>query len=477
MPVSGALVRLVGDNALLLFAAASFAIAMTLRLSGQINQDAWLGLVSGRLVWQDGLPREETWTIWGAGHAWVDQQWLAQLGMYGVWSAGGLGLLAAAHAVLTCGAFGAAIAAARRSGATARAVLFVLPCAFWVLIGSTWQVRTQTAAYPLFVGVLWLLVRDARAPSARVLWTLPLLVVWANLHGSVLLGSGLVALAGLVRLAGRRSGCAVPAALVLLAPLAPLVTPYGLDVVGYYRDTAFNPSFSSLLNEWMPLHLGLLTAPYFALAFGTVWLLGRAGGALTAFERLALAVALVGGLSAGRSTGWFALAVIVILPAAIDRAFPSGRPAAPPGAVVAVAAAGAAAVLAILLCVTLARPASWFTAGYPDGAAAAVAREVRSGGGTVWADVKYADWLLWRQPGLAGRLAFDARFEQLPAGRIGQVYAFNDPFGEPWRVPARGHRILVLDESVSARVVREALGDPGARLAWRGAGAAVVVRP
>ena len=93
-----------------------------------------------------------------------------------------------------------------------------------------------------------------------------------------------------------------------------------------------------------------------------------------------------------------------------------------------------------------------------------------------YADVRYADWLLWRQPSLAGRVAFDARFELLSRQRIGQVYGFNDAFGTPWRAPTHGYRILVLDAAVSGKPIREALREPGARLVYRGPGAAVIVR-
>ncbi len=54
--------------------------------------------------------------------------------------------------------------------------------------------RAQTFALPLFALLVWMLARDARAPDRRVLWVIPLLVLWANLHGSVLLASVLVLL-------------------------------------------------------------------------------------------------------------------------------------------------------------------------------------------------------------------------------------------------------------------------------------------
>src|SRR5205809_967223 len=80
---------------------------------------------------------------------------------------------------------------ARRAGASPRSVALVallpLCVAPWVL-----QLRTQTLALPLFVAVYGLLAADSRRPSLRVWLVFPLLVLWGNLHGSVVLGAMLV---------------------------------------------------------------------------------------------------------------------------------------------------------------------------------------------------------------------------------------------------------------------------------------------
>jgi len=138
-------------------------------------------------------------------------------------------------------------------------------------------------------------------------------------------------------------------------------------------------------------------------------------------------------------------------------------------------AAGSVATLGVLLGVTLARPAAWFERPYSPAAADAVATAAaRHPSAGVYADAKYADWLLWREPGLRGRVAYDIRFELLATERIVEIYNFNNP-GGAWRRPARGHRILVLDESLSARPIRELRAD-GARVAYRGRGAVVLLR-
>jgi len=89
----------------------------------------------------------------------------------------------------------------------------------------------------------------------------------------------------------------------------------------------------------------------------------------------------------------------------------------------------------------------------------------------------YADWLLWTKPKLAGRLAFDARFEVLSRLRIAEIYNFDNVFGSSWRPATDGFRIVVLDRTVSLRPLRGLLHEPGARLLYSGHGVAVVERP
>jgi hypothetical protein len=469
--------RLLADESLLVLCTSVFAIAFVLRLSGQMNQDAWLALTGGRTIVHDGLPHPETWTIWGAGKDFVDQQWLGQVVLYLVHALGGFGLLAGFHALATLAAIVFALVVARRRGASQRSVLLLLPLGFFCLIGSTWQVRTQSLAYLPFVACLWLLVEDSRRPSNRVFWCLPLLAVWGNLHGSAALGAGLVLVRGLDRaFRGRRSA---GTALAVLAPAMLFVSPYGGSLAGYYHSTLFNSAFGSMLNEWQPPSWGVMTAPFFLLAIGVAWIAGRSRTALTRFERLALLATLLAGLSATRNIGWFAFAAIMLCPSAIEEFAPDrsrlhrGRSRAN-----AAAAALTLAALVALLTATVARPASWFTEPYPPAAADAVARAAaRDPGARIWSDVRFADWLLWTKPKLAGRLAFDARFEVLSRLRIAEIYNFDNVFGSSWRPATDGFRIVVLDRTVSSRPLRGLLREPGARLLYSGHGVAVVERP
>ncbi|MDQ3824042.1 MAG: hypothetical protein M3321_12465, partial [Actinomycetota bacterium] len=153
-------------------------------LPQELVQDSWLTLVSGREVVEHGLPERDHLTVWTLGSTWIDQQWGAQVAFYGLFLAGGIKLVMLVHAGVLAAAFAVGLAAARHGGASPKAVVLVgavtMFMAPWAL-----QMRAQTLSSLLFVLVLWLLVADSRSPSRRVFLVVPLLVVWANVHGTV----------------------------------------------------------------------------------------------------------------------------------------------------------------------------------------------------------------------------------------------------------------------------------------------------
>ncbi len=118
--------------------------------------------------------------------------------MYGVYSFGGFALLSIMACVFVVGAFALAAAASRSLGAGPRAIwLLFLPVLISAALG--WSIRAQMLTLPLYTGLLWLLATQARRPTNLVWISLPMLVVWGNLHGSAALGALLVMLLGALR--------------------------------------------------------------------------------------------------------------------------------------------------------------------------------------------------------------------------------------------------------------------------------------
>jgi hypothetical protein len=104
--------------------------------------------------------------------------------------------------------------------------------------------------------------------------------------------------------------------------------------------------------------------------------------------------------------------------------------------------------------------------------AAAVAEEP---GATVFAHERFADWLVLAQPQLAGRIAYDARFELLPPSKLGLIARFRDQRGPRWKRAADGFRIIVLGaEEHSAR--KSVLAESGTRELYGDASLVVIER-
>jgi hypothetical protein len=435
------------ENGTVVIVVAAFAAVLITHLSSSLAADGWMALLSGREIVKHGLPSHDTLTVWAHGHRWIDQQWLAQLALYGLHRLGGLRLVMLAHAALAIGGLAGATLVARRLGASARSTTWIcIPvlAAFWPGAGV---MRPQSFAYVLFVAVLWLLLSDLRSPSRRVYFTLPLLALWANLHGSVVVGSALVSAYALIEVA--TSLRAPPRALrgrsvvLLVVPwLCVLVSPYATSLPTYYREVLLSGGFGSYVTEWAPTTLTPQNAAVYLLALGGLWLIGRAHRQLSAFEIVAFVGLATLALDAVRNAVWLALLSVVVLPRLVD----SLR-----GAVVEPRRLNRLLALAMLVGVFVAvvgvatEPISWFTRDYPAATANATASAAGSQG-RVFADERYADWLIWTHPQLAGRVAYDSRFELLTHRQLRSVTELRN-LVQGWRSTIAGYPVLVLDRS------------------------------
>ena len=429
------------ENGLLVIVLGAFAIVFVLSLHTQLVVDGWMAIVSGRWIVQHGLPTHDALTVLSHGHRWIDQQWLAQLGLYGLWRLGGVKLVLFVHALLvTSGLVGSALFA-RTRGATARSVTWIAIPVLIAYYPVASVMRPQTFAFPLFTAVLWLVLADARQPSRRVFWTLPLLVLWTNLHGSVVLGAMLVSLAGIVGMVKQRpaSGRAIA---LLLAPWACVfASPYGPHLPAYYEKILVGGDFKQFVTEWRPTTLTAQTAAVYLLVLGGLWLLGSAGRRVPLLDQLAFALASVLAFEAVRNTAWIGLVALAVLPPAVDRL--RGAPAEEPARLNRILSVTILATLVIAVVGVAVKSTSWFTTGFPT-AAARAASSAAGPQGRVYASSPFADWLLWSRPGLTGRVAYDARFELLTQAQLQRIAHFESRVGN-WLQTARGYQVFVLD--------------------------------
>jgi hypothetical protein len=463
---------LVERDALSIVVVAAWTCVLAALVPLLVVQDTFLALVDGRLIAAHGLPHVDTLTYWTLGRPWTDQQWGSHLVLYELARSGGLHLVVLAGIGCVVAALVVATVASRKLGASSRsaAIALLLP-----LVGysSLMQVRTQSLALAPFVVVYGLLALDARRPGRRVLLVLPLLAVWANLHGSVALAAGLTALYGLTLV--RRPAARTRALLLTVgAPLCVLASPYGLDLVGYYRTMLVSQPFASFIQEWQPPSVQAATAGFFVSAFVVTALWGRHQNILTSFERWALVLLLIGAMTAVRNAVWFELAAAVSFPRLLDAAWPS-RIALTRSVRRVNVVLGSVAVAVALVAVTTAllRPVTSRSPG-----AAAVVAAAAGNHGLVLADDADADWLLWEQPALAGRVALDIRFELLNRRELGQISGFRLAAPAPWRRCGATARVVTFEGSRELGLFRQAgVLAPGSRTIVRDAGFAAVVQP
>ena len=469
--------KLLETDGLVVTAVAVWVLLLALWLPALVVPDTWLALVDGRLIASRGVPHTDPFGAWTLGRVWTDQQWGAHLALYelarhlGVWAVVCFGAAAVAAALSV------AAVAARKLGSTARsaAVVLLLP-----VLAAPWmtQARTQSFAVLLFPVVYGLLTLDSRSPSRRVLWVIPILIVWANLHGSVVLAAALAAAHGIVMAARARSLRTRGVLLTVGSVAAVFASPYALALPAYYQTMIIHPSFAGAVTEWGPASFSKLSAVFFFTAFVSVSLAVTHRAALTWFERCALPVLLVASLSAMRNAIWFEIALAVSLPRLLDRAWPSTAKLTPAvrriNVRVAVVAIAVAAVISVIQVTTL---TTRVAQAFPASAAASVAHAAGQNG-IVFADDLHSDWLAWEQPTLVGRIAFDVRFELFDAAEMAQILRLRDNAHSVWVRCGQSATVVTFASTASAQRARsEGVFNHGVLLASTAGFAAVRQRP
>jgi hypothetical protein len=471
---------------LLSVALLSLGVLLLILLRSSFNIDSWLELTAGRQIWQAGIPQHETLTVMAHGARWIDQQWLAQLTSYVLYRIGGLGLVGVVNVALIVAGVAGAVWGARRLGGDFRSIALLLPLALWFVIPAR-EVRTQAFAIPLFVATTYLLASDSRRSSTRVYWCFPILILWANVHGTVTFGAALVALRGITLAWERRGRLRTswqdwrrPLMLITIAPLCLLATPYGAQILSYYEATMGNGALKRAVTEWQPLISDpVLTAPFVILAGILVWSLVRGRHRTTLWEKIALIVLAVAAIDALRGTLLFALLALMVLPGALTVASPRRRVRVSPDRhrLNALLSTTVLAALLITAAGTLLRPASYFDGGAQGRHVLDVVRRATDSDPAlkVMADMHFADWLLWRDPRLHGRVVVDARFELLPATQIVNLVRWVgvDP---GWKEAEKGAQLLVIHSASEGRTLQASLQEPGRRVLFDNGHAVVILR-
>ena len=211
--------------ALCAFAAAAFAPQLLW------DGDTLWHLKTGDWMWaHHQVPNVDPFSFTVPGRPWTNLEWLSELIMAPIYAAGGWSGL---HLWF---AFAIGALALILGAETARKLpVFSWAAALFLALACTtqsWLARPHLMALPLLA--LWTvqLIRAREARRAPPLWLLPVMVLWANLHGSFLLGLALIAPFALEAVvedgADRLKSVRGWVLFGLAAGAAALITPHGL---------------------------------------------------------------------------------------------------------------------------------------------------------------------------------------------------------------------------------------------------------
>jgi hypothetical protein len=159
-----------------------------------------------------------------------------------------------------------------------------------------------------------------------------------------------------------------------------------------------------------------------------------------------------------RNMAWLGLTGVLVLPALLDVV---RTPPAEPRRINRILAPAALVGALVIVVATVGKSDAWFVNRYPTAAANAAASAAGTNG-RIFANEAYADWLVWNNPRLAGRLAFDARFELLNTHQLDLVQRFRTRIGD-WRVAANGYDVLVLSKAAEKHEIAAFLRSHQAR--------------
>jgi hypothetical protein len=292
-----------------------------------VGADArWLAALGGVVIAHGAVPSGIPFMA-AAGHGWPNPLVLAELIFHTLESGFGDRGIALAQLFAVGLALWLLARDARSSGAPAAGTCGALALVALGAFPSLAIARVQMFSLVLFPALIWLLRAESRNPSRRLWVAVPLIALWSNLHGAVLLG--LAVLGGYLLLGRLRAQPVTAIGVGLASAAAVCATPAGIHTVAYLHGLTTNLAAARGAGQWAPL--GQSPFDVVALTAGALLLL-KARGRRPAVWELAVFVGLVAlTVGAARDEVW--LLFFLASPAArgrlllgrdLSRALPAG---------------------------------------------------------------------------------------------------------------------------------------------------------
>ena len=225
--------------------------------------DLWRHLKFGADMLANGGPIARDPYAYSIPHQpWISHEWLSEVIF--AWIFARFGVIGLKALRLFCSAITIAslAAAVAETSAPIGIQLAVMVFASIGLIPGM-QFRPQIFSYAMLSAVVWMLTRDNYRRRSSLWFAIPMLALWANLHGGFVIGLatlGIYALAAGVDDLASGHGIgrgAYLAAIVIAAALATLLTPYGIGAWRSALHTISRPPMLSHVSEWQSLFAGM----------------------------------------------------------------------------------------------------------------------------------------------------------------------------------------------------------------------------
>jgi len=311
------------------------------------DADVWWHLKTGQYIAaHKAVPHADPFSYTRAGQPWVAHEWLTELLFYGLYRSAGWGGLIVAFAAIPCLAFFLLYLRCADEPYVAGVVTL---CAAWATV-PTWGVRPQVVS--LLLTSLWLLILERSEPERSergrsgndeklLWWTLPILVLWVNLHAGFALGLALLALF----LVGESLEClprsprcgnpkrrlrALALALLLNLLLVPL-NPNGMRMFSYPLETLRSKAMQNYIAEWAsPNFHHAEYWPFLLLLLAAIAALGWSSLRVRPRDVLLLLAGTYAALSSIRLIPLFVLIAAPLISVPLKRWTESDQPSAKP---------------------------------------------------------------------------------------------------------------------------------------------------
>lgn len=219
--------------------------------------DLWWHLAQGRETAGGHMVRTNLFSFAYGDYPQYYTSWLFDLGAYVLWTRGGGAAIQTAQALLIAAALWLTALACRVRASTAAAVAV---CALaWVVIEPRALPRPHVFSFAAMAACVWLLERArAKQSAAPLVWLLPLVVIWANVHLECVFGIGLVGVFGVCEWIRPRTLSRGEAAkaigISIAAVICTAINPYGFGLLRHTYEQSFVPQILSIA-ELQPPYL------------------------------------------------------------------------------------------------------------------------------------------------------------------------------------------------------------------------------